>query len=122
MKQQTFTVARIELGIIEAISFEEAKELVDSEGFQVNHSEEKVIEYDNLVDNKFYGNLDFQTIESLRNKPKPITQSKRFTLELEHDNEKIKISVYAKNYQSAITQVTNAEGCPESAILSVKQS
>lgn len=122
MKQQTFTAVRIELGTIEAISFEEAKELVDSEGFQVNYSEEKVIEYDNLVDNKFYGNLDFQTIENLRDKPKPITQSKRFTLELEHDNGKINISVYAKNYQSAIKQVINAEGCPESAILSVKQS
>lgn len=44
----------------------------------------------------------------------------RYEFELEHDNGQAKIIIIARNIQSAVAQVMNAEGCPESAIVSVK--
>ena len=39
---------------------------------------------------------------------------------LMHDDGKITINVYARNYQSAIQQIMNNENCPESAIKSLE--
>ena len=42
--KKTFTVVRIELGTIEAYSQSQAEGLIETDGFQVNHSEEKVFD------------------------------------------------------------------------------
>lgn len=42
-----------------------------------------------------------------------------YTLTLKSDNGKHKLGVVARNYQSAIAQVMNAENCPESAIIKI---
>ena len=44
----------------------------------------------------------------------------KYTLTLEHDGGVQKLTVYAKNFQSAIQQVINAEGCPERAIINIE--
>lgn len=44
----------------------------------------------------------------------------KYKLTVEHDGGKFKVNVYAKNYQSAIQQVMNAENCPENAITAIK--
>ena len=44
----------------------------------------------------------------------------RYEFELEHDNGEAKVIIIARNIQSAVAQVINAEGCPESAIKGIK--
>ena len=39
---------------------------------------------------------------------------------LMHDDGRITLTVYARNYQSAIQQIMNNEKCPESAIISLE--
>lgn len=44
---------------------------------------------------------------------------KKYLVTIEHDNGKVKIIVTARNILSAREMVKSAEGCPDSAILSV---
>ena len=39
---------------------------------------------------------------------------------LMHDDGRTTLTVYARNYQSAIQQIMNNEKCPESAIISLE--
>ena len=62
--KRLFTVVRIELGTIEAYSQSQAEQEIESDGFHVNHSEEKVFDQDKL-DSKswdFWNNLGFDSI------------------------------------------------------------
>lgn len=43
-----------------------------------------------------------------------------YTLKLKHDNGTCSIKVHALSISGAVEKVLNSEGCPESAILSIK--
>lgn len=44
----------------------------------------------------------------------------KYKITIQHDSGTVTLTVYGSNYQSAITQVCNAEKCPETAIKSVE--
>ena len=44
----------------------------------------------------------------------------RYKAVLKHDDGKFELTVYARNFQSAIQQIMNNEKCPESAIKSLE--
>ena len=121
--KKTFTVVRIELGTIEAYSQPQAEGLVELDGFQVNHSEEKVFDQDKL-DSKswdFWNNLGFDSISEIYRKVFSInSKMNRYKAVLKHDDGKFELTVYARNFQSAIQQIMNNEKCPESAIKSLE--
>ena len=121
--KRLFTVVRIELGTIEAYSQSQAEQEIESDGFQVNHSEEKVFDQDKL-DSKswdFWNNLGFDSISEMYRKVFSInSKMNRYKAVLKHDDGKFELTVYARNFQSAIQQIMNNEKCPESAIKSLE--
>ena len=121
--KKTFTVVRIELGTIEAYSQPQAEGLVESDGFQVNHSEEKVFDPEKF-DKKswdFWNNLGFDSISEIYRKVFFVnSKMNKYKAVLMHDDGRTTLTVYARNYQSAIQQIMNNEKCPESAIISLE--
>ncbi len=121
--KRVFTVVRIELGTIEAYSQSQAEQEIESDGFQVNHSEEKVFDQ-NKLDSKswdFWNNLGFDSISEIYRKVFSInSKMNRYKAVLKHDDGKFELTVYARNFQSAIQQIMNNEKCPESAIKSLE--
>ena len=121
--KRLFTVVRIELGTIEAYSQSQAEQEIESDGFQVNHSEEKVFDQ-NKLDSKswdFWNNLGFDSISEMYRKVFSInSKMNRYKAVLNHDDGKFELTVYARNFQSAIQQIMNNEKCPESAIKSLE--
>ena len=121
--KRLFTVVRIELGTIEAYSQSQAEQEIESDGFHVNHSEEKVFDQDKL-DSKswdFWNNLGFDSISEMYRKVFSInSKMNRYKAVLNHDDGKFELTVYARNFQSAIQQIMNNEKCPESAIKSLE--
>lgn len=121
--KRLFTVVRIELGTIEAYSQSQAEQEIESDGFHVNHSEEKVFDQDKL-DSKswdFWNNLGFDSISEIYRKVFSInSKMNRYKAVLKHDDGKFELTVYARNFQSAIQQIMNNEKCPESAIKSLE--
>lgn len=121
--KRLFTVVRIELGTIEAYSQSQAEQEIESDGFHVNHSEEKVFDQDKL-DSKswdFWNNLGFDSISEMYRKVFSInSKMNRYKAVLKHDDGKFELTVYARNFQSAIQQIMNNEKCPESAIKSLE--
>ena len=121
--KRLFTVVRIELGTIEAYSQSQAEQEIESDGFQVNHSEEKVFDQ-NKLDSKswdFWNNLGFDSISEIYRKVFSInSKMNRYKAVLKHDDGKFELTVYARNFQSAIQQIMNNEKCPESAIKSLE--
>ena len=67
MKNKAFTVVRIELGVIESESLEQAINDVNEFGFNVGFSSEKVLPEDD-PDNNFWANLDVDRVEFLKSK------------------------------------------------------
>ena len=67
MKNKAFTVVRIELGLIESESLEQAINDVNEFGFNVGFSSEKVLPEDD-PDNNFWDNLDVDRVELLKSK------------------------------------------------------
>ena len=67
MKNKAFTVVRIELGVIESESLEQAINDVNEFGFSVGFSSEKVLSEDD-PDNNFWANLDVDRVEFLKEK------------------------------------------------------
>ena len=121
--KKTFTVVRIELGTIEAYSQPQAEGLVELDGFQVNHSEEKIFDPEKF-DKKswdFWNNLGFDSISEIYRKVFFVnSKMNKYKAVLMHDDGRITLTVYARNYQSAIQQIMNNEKCPESAIISLE--
>lgn len=121
--KKLFTVVRIELGTIEAYSQSQAEQEIESDGFHVNHSEEKVFDQ-NKLDSKswdFWNNLGFDSISEMYRKVFSInSKMNRYKAVLNHDDGKFELTVYARNFQSAIQQIMNNEKCPESAIKSLE--
>ena len=121
--KKTFTVVRIELGTIEAYSQSQAEAIIETDGFHVNHSEEKVFDPEKF-DKKswdFWNNLGFDSISEMYRKVFSINfKTNRYKAVLKHDDGKFELTVYARNYQSAIQQIMNNEKCPESAIISLE--
>ncbi len=121
--KRLFTVVRIELGTIEAYSQSQAEQEIESDGFHVNHSEEKVFDQ-NKLDSKswdFWNNLGFDSISEMYRKVFSInSKMNRYKAVLKHDDGKFELTVYARNFQSAIQQIMNNEKCPESAIKSLE--
>lgn len=121
--KRLFTVVRIELGTIEAYSQSQAEQEIESDGFHVNHSEEKVFDQ-NKLDSKswdFWNNLGFDSISEMYRKVFSInSKMNRYKAVLNHDDGKFELTVYARNFQSAIQQIMNNEKCPESAIKSLE--
>ena len=121
--KKTFTVVRIELGTIEAYSQPQAEGLVEIDGFHVNHSEEKVFDPEKF-DKKswdFWNNLGFDSISEIYRKVFFVnSKMNKYKAVLMHDDGRTTLTVYARNYQSAIQQIMNNEKCPESAIISLE--
>ena len=121
--KKTFTVVRIELGTIEAYSQTQAENLLETNGFHVNHSEEKVFDPEKF-DKKswdFWNNLGFDSISEIYRKVFFVnSKMNKYKAVLMHDDGRTTITVYARNYQSAIQQIMNNENCPESAIKSLE--
>ena len=121
--KKTFTVVRIELGTIEAYSQTQAENLLETNGFHVNHSEEKVFDPEKF-DKKswdFWNNLGFDSISEIYRKVFFVnSKMNKYKAVLMHDDGKTTLTVYARNYQSAIQQIMNNEKCPESAIISLE--
>ena len=121
--KRLFTVVRIELGTIEAYSQSQAEQEIESDGFHVNHSEEKVFDQDKLNSKSwdFWNNLGFDSISEMYRKVFSInSKMNRYKAVLKHDDGKFELTVYARNFQSAIQQIMNNEKCPESAIKSLE--
>ena len=121
--KKTFTVIRIEFGTIEAHSQPQAENLIETNGFHVNHSEEKVFDPEKF-DKKswdFWNNLGFDSISEIYRKVFFVnSKMNKYKAVLMHDDGRTTITVYARNYQSAIQQIMNNENCPESAIKSLE--
>ena len=121
--KKTFTVVRIELGTIEAYSQSQAEQEIETDGFHVNHSEEKVFDPEKF-DKKswdFWNNLGFDSISEIYRKVFFVnSKMNKYKAVLMHDDGRTTINVYARNYQSAIQQIMNNENCPESAIKSLE--
>lgn len=121
--KKTFTIVRIELGTIEAYSQSQAEGLVETDGFHVNHSEEKVFDPEKF-DKKswdFWNNLGFDSISEIYRKVFFVnSKMNKYKAVLMHDDGRTTLTVYARNYQSAIQQIMNNENCPESAIKSLE--
>lgn len=121
--KKTFTVVRIELGTIEAYSQSQAEGIIETNSFQVNHSEKKVFDPEKF-DKKswdFWNNLGFDSISEIYRKVFFVnSKMNKYKAVLMHDDGKTTINVYARNYQSAIQQIMNNENCPESAIKSLE--
>ena len=121
--KKTFTVVRIELGTIEAYSQSQAEQEIETNGFHVNHSEEKVFDPEKF-DKKswdFWNNLGFDSISEIYRKVFFVnSKMNKYKAVLMHDDGRTTINVYARNYQSAIQQIMNNENCPESAIKSLE--
>ena len=121
--KKTFTVVRIELGTIEAYSQPQAEGLVELDGFQVNHSEEKIFDPEKF-DKKswdFWNNLGFDSISEIYRKVFFVnSKMNKYKAVLMNDDGRITLTVYARNYQSAIQQIMNNEKCPESEIISLE--
>ena len=121
--KKTFTVVRIELGTIEAYSQTQAENLLETNGFHVNHSEEKVFDPEKF-DKKswdFWNNLGFDSISEIYRKVFFVnSKMNKYKAVLMHDDGRTTLTVYARNYQSAIQQIMNNEKCPESAIISLE--
>lgn len=121
--KKTFTVVRIELGTIEAYSQSQAEAIIETDGFHVNHSEEKVFDPEKF-DKKswnFWNNLGFDSISEIYRKVFFVnSKMNKYKAVLMHDDGRTTINVYARNYQSAIQQIMNNENCPESAIKSLE--
>lgn len=121
--KKTFTVVRIELGTIEAYNQTQAENLLETNGFHVNHSEEKVFDPEKF-DKKswdFWNNLGFDSISEIYRKVFFVnSKMNKYKAVLMHDDGKTTLTVYARNYQSAIQQIMNNEKCPESAIISLE--
>lgn len=118
--KKTFTVVRIELGTIEAYSQTQAENLLETNGFHVNHSEEKVFDPEKF-DKKswdFWNNLGFDSISEIYRKVFFVnSKMNKYKAVLMHDDVRTTSTVYARNYQSAIQQIMNKEKCPKSAII-----
>ena len=121
--KKTFTVVRIELGTIEAYNQTQAEGIIETNGFHVNHSEEKVFDPEKF-DKKswdFWNNLGFDSISEIYRKVFFVnSKMNKYKAVLMHDDGRTTINVYARNYQSAIQQIMNNENCPESAIKSLE--
>lgn len=121
--KKTFTVVRIELGTIEAYSQSQAEQEIETDGFHVNHSEEKVFDPEKF-DKKswnFWNNLGFDSISEIYRKVFFVnSKMNKYKAVLMHDDGRTTLTVYARNYQSAIQQIINNENCLESAIKSLE--
>ena len=121
--KKTFTVVRIELGTIEAYSQSQAEQEIESDGFHVNHSEEKIFDPEKF-DKKswdFWNNLGFDSISEIYRKVFFVnSKMNKYKAVLMNDDGRITLTVYARNYQSAIQQIMNNEKCPESEIISLE--
>lgn len=71
---KTFGVVRIELGVVEAETLEEAIEIANDQGFNVGHSTEKMYE-DTDPDYDFWASLEIENVEQLLK----ITNDKRIS-------------------------------------------
>ena len=65
-KLKSFTVVRIENGIIEAENLKEAEKIVLEKGFNIGYCSEKVVR-ENSNENYFWANLNVNKIEEIKN-------------------------------------------------------